>query len=267
MDMTFVTREIPLADRGFRDLNPVRCGDEACQPGHISTMRVRNCWLIHYVFSGKGTYECPRGKYKIDAGNCFVIRPGEETEYIADADDPWYYIWIGLTGELASRFDEFGDVVPIDDPNLFTTMLDCREFSIGREEFLAGKAFLLLSSLWSKRRSISRMPKGREYAERARNYINQYYYRRISVEQLAEALHIDRHYLVEVFRRENGCSVKDYITNVKLDNARRLLRSGFNVARAAELTGYNDVSNFSKMYKKRFGEPPSGERMKAKKSE
>ena len=53
-------------------------------------------------------------------------------------------------------------------------------------------------------------------------------------------------------------SVKQYITSVKFENARRLLQAGFSVARTAEMTGYNDVFNFSKMYKKHFGEPPSG---------
>ena len=33
---------------------------------------------------------------------------------------------------------------------------------------------------------------------------------------------------------------------------------GFSVTKTAEMTGYADVFNFSKMYRKHFGESPSG---------
>ena len=61
-----------------------------------------------------------------------------------------------------------------------------------------------------------------------------------------------------MFRAEYGISVKEYITKIKLENAKRLLSAGFSVTKTAEMTGYADVFNFSKMYKKHFGESPSG---------
>lgn len=258
MKLDGIAREITLADRGFADLNPVLCGDEICEPGHKYGPAPRHCFLLHYVVSGRGTLENSRGRYEVTAGKCFVIRPEELAVYRADDDEPWYYIWLGLTGGLAHRFGEFGDILTIEDPSLFMSLPDCRDFEIGREEYLAGKAFMLLSALSSEQRRTDRHRRRREYAERAANYIKQNYSQRITVEQLAGSLHLDRHYFSSIFSAEYGMSVKQYITSVKLENARRLLQAGFSVARTAEMTGYNDVFNFSKMYKKHFGEPPSG---------
>lgn len=258
MKIDGIAHEITLADRGFSDLNPVLCGDEICELGHSSGPAPRHCYLLHYVVSGRGTLENSRGKYEIGAGKCFVIRPEEFATYRADDSEPWYYIWLGLTGGLAHRFGEFGDVIGITDPSLFMSLPDCRDLEVGREEYLAGKAFMLLSALSTEVAPTDRRRRSREYADRTANYINQRYSEHISVAQLAESLHLDRRYFTTIFRMEYGVSVKEYITKVKMENARRLLRAGFGVAKAAELTGYADVFNFSKMYKKHFGEPPSG---------
>lgn len=249
--------EIDLADRGFTDLNPVLCGDEVCPPGHNVGPGARSCYLLHYIVSGHGTLENPRGSFEVGAGKCFLIRPDELTVYRADDADPWYYIWIGLTGKLAPRLVEYGDVINIDDPTLFTTLPECRKFEKGREEFLAGKAFMLLSALRSA--STGEVRRGtREAVEYAANFINQNYGERIVVEELADRLHIDRHYFSAIFRKRYGMSPKEYITMVKLDNADRLLKAGMNVTEVALMVGYRDTAGFSRIYKKRFGKAPSG---------
>ena len=258
MKIDGIAHEIALVDRGFSDLNPVLCGDEICEPGHESGPAPRHCYLLHYVVSGRGTLENPRGKYNISAGSCFVIHPEEFTTYRADDSEPWYYIWLGLTGGLAHRFGEFGDVIGIANPSLFMSLPDCRGIEIGREEYLAGKAFMLLSALSAVAGQSDRRRRSREYADRTANYINQRYSEHISVAQLADSLHLDRRYFTTMFRAEYGISVKEYITKIKLENAKRLLSAGFSVTKTAEMTGYADVFNFSKMYRKHFGESPSG---------
>ncbi len=167
------------------------------------------------------------------------------------------YIWIGLTGKLAPRLVEYGDVIDIGYPTLFTTLPECRNFEKGREEFLAGKAFMLLSALSSA--APGRVRHGtRETVEYAANFINQNYGERIVVGELADRLHFDRHYFSAMFHRVYGMSPKEYITMVKLDNADRLLKSGMSVSEVALMVGYTDIAGFSRLYKKRFGKSPSG---------
>ena len=79
------------------------CGEEACAPSHGWGPAVRPYYLIHFVYSGRGTYYGPDGVHHLRAGQGFIIFPGEMSLYVADASDPWHYGWVGYSGEAASR--------------------------------------------------------------------------------------------------------------------------------------------------------------------
>jgi transcriptional regulator GlxA family with amidase domain len=60
-----------------------------------------------------------------------------------------------------------------------------------------------------------------------------------------------------VFKNAYGVGIKDYITKMRMDEARLLLEKGYSVYNTACAVGYGDSSNFSKAYKKHFGNSPS----------
>ena len=74
------------------DINPRICGVEACAPGHSFGPAVREYFLLHYVVRGKGIFRRGKREYTLQAGEIFVIRPGEVTYYEADMRDPWEYM-------------------------------------------------------------------------------------------------------------------------------------------------------------------------------
>lgn len=78
------------------DINPRICGVEACAPGHSFGPAVREYFLLHYVVRGKGIFRRGKREYTLQAGEIFVIRPGEVTYYEADMRDPWEYMWAGF---------------------------------------------------------------------------------------------------------------------------------------------------------------------------
>ena len=45
-------------------------------------------------------------KYDLVPGQAFIIRPGEETTYKADDEDPWSYMWVGFHGYRSEDFIE-----------------------------------------------------------------------------------------------------------------------------------------------------------------
>ena len=114
-----------LTDRKLQDLNPLTAGEEACVPGHSFGPAIRNYTLIHYVLRGKGTLYARGGTFPVRAGQIFVILPGEVTTYTADADDPWYYRWIGFNGTLSTRFSQLPPVISL--PETFFMPFSCAE--------------------------------------------------------------------------------------------------------------------------------------------
>ena len=78
----------------------------------------------------------------------------------------------------------------------------------------------------------------------------------ISVDKISKLLGLDRRYLVRLFKEKTGQTIQDYIISVRMDEACRQLSLGRSIGEAANLCGYHDACNFSKMFKKHYGVSP-----------
>ena len=78
-----------------------------------------------------------------------------------------------------------------------------------------------------------------------------------SAEDIAEMFNYERSYLHRLFKERYGMTVKQYMTEVRMRQAKRLLKAGHSVIETAYQTGYGNEFNFSKAFKKFFGVPPS----------
>ena len=238
-----------LTNRNLRDLNPLVAGEEHCAPGHSFGPAIRKYTLIHYVVSGRGTLYARDGAYPVEAGQAFLIRPGEVTTYTADLDQPWHYRWIGFDGELAKQFDCRAPVFSVES-DIFRRIIQA-EGEPATEYRLAGELFRLYVSLFSQ--TSAKNP----HVRQVENYIRSSYMLPIRVEQIARQINLDRRYLSRLFKQETGYSLQEYLLKVRLEEAEQHIRQGSGVQQAAQLVGYSDVSNFAKMFKKKFGKNPS----------
>lgn len=79
----------------------------------------------------------------------------------------------------------------------------------------------------------------------------------ISLTDVARAVRRSRSYTADAVRRETGRSVGDWITEVRLDDARRRLEETDELVEiVAERVGYADATHFGRMFKRRFGLAP-----------
>lgn len=78
---------------------------------------------------------------------------------------------------------------------------------------------------------------------------------------VAKAVHLSSDYITRLFQTEKGISLKEYITQSKMLEARRLLiTTMLPISIVASKVGYDNASHFSKVYKKELGHSPSKER-------
>ena len=73
---------------------------------------IRDHYLIHYVISGKGTYEVNNETHFLSAEDAFLVYPNTEIIYRADAKTPWEYAWVGFTGSDAATILQATDFFP-----------------------------------------------------------------------------------------------------------------------------------------------------------
>ena len=88
----------------------------------------------------------------------------------------------------------------------------------------------------------------RHYVQTVKEYIEANYMQKISVENIANRLGLDRRYLSQQFKRKTGFTIQGYILETRLHAAKQHMMQGSSVAEAAMLSGFNDVSNFSKFF-------------------
>jgi AraC-like DNA-binding protein len=257
--------DIPLLNKGFNEINPLICGWQSCESGHSFGPASREYYLIHYIVSGRGIFQRNGRIYSLSKGCLFLIRPYELTYYKADDSYPWEYIWIGFNGLLVpellanSGFSE--DICTMCIPSLrntFLSMKDAINLQLSAELYLCSKIFELFSQLHEEFSPTLAGSMGNIYCKRAKDYIMANYANHISVEGIANMLGIDRRYLCRIFFKSTGDTPQNFIVNYRLEKAALLLSNySYSVSEAARSTGYDDIYNFSKMFKKKYGVPPS----------
>lgn len=102
------------------------------------------------------------------------------------------------------------------------------------------------------------LSKNQALAQEALRYIDQNFMQDISLNDVAEAVHLNPNYFCTLFKDETHTTFKEYLTQKRIDTAKKFLKSEkFHLNEIADMIGYNDVKHFSHMFKKIVGVTPS----------
>jgi AraC-like DNA-binding protein len=256
-------QDIVLTNQYFTDINPLFCGQESCCNAYGFGPVAREYYLIYYIVSGKGIFKTEKGTYNLSQGDLFILRPHETSYYQADIYNPWTYIWIGFEYNLKygspKKFDvlEKDNIHALSCDHIFKSMLACENLTFSKEIYLCSKLYELFSFLMEFEYHAEKTDIHATYVDKAKNYIEVNYINSITVEDISKYLSIDRRYFCTIFKKQTKQSPKNYIVNLRLDKAALLLtENNYTPTQAAASTGYHDIINFSKMFKKKFGISP-----------
>lgn len=80
----------------------------------------------------------------------------------------------------------------------------------------------------------------------------------LSLDDISDAFHISTYYLSHIFKEVTGYSVKNYRLLCRLASARELLvLSEYTIKEICAMTGFPDMSNFSRRFKYEYGITPT----------
>lgn len=242
-------------------------GFQKCPPGHGWGPGVRDHYLLHYVVSGRGTYEAEGRTFVLSAGDAFLARPETPILYQADREDPWEYYWVGFAGPSAALLlaqTPFTRTHPVLHPaageRLRQALLDIYKArgadypsAVRMAGYLQAALGLLMDA--GPRRGGEALT---DYARRGAAYIQRNYSRPMGVEETARATGVSRSCLYRAFQSEFGCSPGDYLTRYRIQRARELLRhSALPIGAVAASVGFQDPLYFSRAFRRETGESPS----------
>ena len=255
------------------DFNVYSMGREDTAPGKIIGPCVRSKYVIHYVLKGSGTFN----GIPISRGNGFLICPNEPHHYISDKDSPLSYGWISFFGygtekllqkagfELKNQVFNCDWIESLD--ILFDKLCNNQFPDADTAEYLIGCFHMMMSfhikNHNAKNTTMYHQSAAKEHVGCAVKFINDNYYRNITVADVAAACCISAHYLSNIFKNEIGFPPQKYLLNIRMEQASELLyMDNLSITDIANSVGYSDVLAFSKMFHKHFGESPSSYRAK-----
>lgn len=245
-------------------------GTLQAQKPHTSKRENLASYLFFIVQDGSGTLEYDGRTYPLIRGACVFLdcrRPYSHRT----SEDLWTLKWAHFYGPnmngIYEKYVERGGAPAFrtQRPQVYAALLDqLYEIAASNAYIRDMKIYETLTSLLTHLMEESWNPSenGRSAARRrdlqnVKEYLDQNYQKKISLDSLAELFYINKFYLTRIFREQFGLSINSYLAQVRITHAKQLLRfTDLPVEKIAHECGMSDANYFSRMFKKVEGVTP-----------
>ena len=196
----------------------------------------------------------------------FMVESGSGTlEYL------WTLRWVHFygpnMGAIYKKYQERGGQPSFhaEDAAAYTTSLETLYTLAGSDNYvrdmqicekLMALLTLLMQESWHPDTARTTAGK-RQNLQEIKDYLDTHFAEKITLDALAERFYINKFYLTRVFKEQFGQTVTNYLVQLRITQAKRLLRfSDKNVEAIAQECGLNDANYFSRLFKKVEGTTP-----------
>ncbi len=223
----------------------------------------RKGYTIHFNIKGIGYLN----GNMVKEGQGFLIYDGMYAHHYADLNNPWELFWITLSDssaiEIFRQYNADPDTHIFDyhSPMLLREIANkiknCKEISLDSLELL--ELFLQIHCNCLKLKNISSSKRSAEiYLEYALKYIKDNIHRAVTVEEITQLIGISQPYLYKLFMKDLNVSPKQYITNLRIDTAKKMLIStDMTITNIANSLGYADILTFSRFFSSKVKMSPT----------
>ena len=242
-------------------------GYERDWPKKTEGPKITDRFLIYYVMNGRGVFN----DMEVRAGQFFFTHPYETTHIVNDPDAPMEYYYLGVEGKDVMDFMRDAGFFSIPKVSVFSFADKVVELignalyhvppEVDYEFYFYGVFMQLMAYHKKENRSVINSlekPDKYTYYKRAQQFIQDYLLDGISPVDVAKHIHVSPSYLRMIFSEFCQYSVRELIVRKKMDCAMNyIVIDDYSVARVALLLGYEDYSQFSRIFKKYTGMSPT----------
>lgn len=223
---------------------------------------------LTYIYNGRATYLINGIEYKLQQGDFIYIPAGNVREAFTSTDEPMQCY---ATNFKLHMLDGEDNTVNLPFEYIFKTGLTSEYIGLYSQldhiwvekadnyQMRARAVFMLILDKLICRVSSGLLTMNEDpRLLNIKQYILHNYMRKIEVSELAKLAGLNAVYLGAYFKQVNGCTIKQYINRIRINNAENLLSAGgYSVSEAAMRSGFDDLFYFSKVYRNYKGYAPS----------
>lgn len=269
-------------------LEEVGTADESILQGTVSQLQITNLYTCFYQESSRDFYfrgesHTPYELTYVDRGELHNLVSGtdialRQQELVIIARDDWHMQYSDApVSFLTVSFDVAGNMLdsitsrPLSLPPRARTalvqMLEERSrHSVYSYDYMEALLKIVLIELLRAPAAVRPAPAAlpstarseNQIVDKALQIISQNVAKRLSVPELAAAVHVSVPYLCRLFDHHLGMPPGQYITKIRIEECKLLLRQGeLNMSAIAKKMGFSSVQHFSRQFRHCCGITPS----------
>lgn len=249
------------------------------EQGNKSDIHTHDFLEISIVLEGQANYTIEEQEFQLNAGQIMLFNPGTHHGEEQRTGTYSHQLHIGLTnisldGLKRNHLPTKKAILNLGEYQwefLDKAWRLVKEYSEEQPEFQLMVKALIIEMLVLILRSLekvqdntvtlalSKNAKRKQYlVNHAIYYLENHHTQEITLEQLADTLHVSPTYLSKVFKESTGMSPINYLIQVRLKHAKELLANEqLTIREISQAVGYQDAYHFSKLFKKYYGVSPS----------
>lgn len=246
-------------------------GSLVANEAHTSRRSNLQSYLFFIVKNGSGKFVYNGIEYELKAGDCVFIDCENPYSHSTDPDNLWSLSWIHFYGgNMLAIYEKYlsrgGRVIFHPSDSIPFTTLHSDLFNIASSNdyvrdmkinsYLNSLLVLLMEESWNpeekkgKKQKKSMLP--------VKEYLDQNYKEKISLDKLAEHFFVNKYYMTRLFKEQYGVSINTYIQQIKITKAKQLLRfTDTTIENIGVECGIGEPHYFSRMFKQIEGVTPS----------
>ena len=235
-----------------------------------SLMHTHKCTELFYCVHGRGQFRTPDGTFDVKKDDLVIINADVEHAESSMASHPLEYLVLGVQG-LNFRFDSARgdagyDVLNFEqnrDELLFYLQSILRE--VDTQEFRYEdmcqrilEILLIQVQRFANVKICTSLPAAEKQHSTNRNcalirqYIDEHFSEPITLDTLAQMVHINKYHLVRTFQKEYGITPINYLIERRLEESRFMLKNtNYSASQIVSLLGFSSSSYFSQCFRRK----------------
>ncbi len=237
-------------------------------PRYFTRRNGMEMFLLIETISGEGELVYGGEIYTLTANSAIMFSSVEEHIYRTKSNEPWKFRWIQFAGCVADLYElllyperltvysniNHAELKPIFDQICKYCSRNDAYSNARMSSLITQYITEILCTRFIGSKANSDIDK--KLAE-VREYMKCNIEKKISVEELADMVHISKYYFLRIFKSKIGSSPHEYLVNLRINKTKELLiNTNYTLETIAGVAGFSDSRSLIMSFKKNTGMSP-----------